>query len=58
MEVPAAKMILVILDNDATHIHPSPQKWLARNLRCAFHFVSTLCSWLNAIVGFFAKPTK
>ena len=31
--------------------------WLARHPRWTFHFTPTSASWLNAVEGFFAKPT-
>jgi transposase len=57
-EVPAGKMILVILDNCAAHKHPGVLQWLPRHERFVFHFTPTSCSWLNAIEGFFATLTK
>ena len=57
-EVPAGKVIHIILDNYATHKHPKVRKWLARHPRWTFHFVPTSCSWLNAVEGFFAKLTR
>jgi hypothetical protein len=57
-EVPAGKMIHVIVDNYATHKHPKVKAPLARHRRFVFHFAPTSCSWLNAVEGFFAKLTK
>lgn len=57
-EVPAGKLIHVILDNYAAHKHPNVRKWLARHPRWIFHFTPTSCSWLNAVEGFFAKLTR
>jgi len=57
-EVPAGKMVHVILDNYATHKHPKVRDWLARHPRFVFHFTPTSCSWLNAVETFFAKLTK
>ena len=54
-EVPAGKVVHVILDNYATHKHPKVRDWLARHPRFVFHFT---CSWLNAVETFFAKLTK
>ena len=31
---------------------------MVRHPRWTFHFVPTSCSWLNAVGGFFAKPTR
>ena len=57
-EVPAGKIIHVIVDNYATHKHPKVEAWLARHPRFVFHFTPTSCSWLNAVEGFFAKLTR
>jgi transposase len=57
-QVPAGKLIHVILDNYAAHKHPNVRKWLARHPRWTFHFTPTSCSWLNAVEGFFAKLTR
>ena len=57
-EVPAGKMVHVILDNYATHKHPKVREWLTRHPRFVFHFTPTSCSWLNAIETFFAKLTR
>ena len=56
-EVPAGKLVHVILDNYAVHKHPKVRNWLDRHERFTFHFVPTSCSWLNAVEGFFAKLT-
>jgi transposase len=57
-EVPAGKLVHVILDNYAAHKHPKVRCWLDRHERFTFHFVPTSCSWLNAVEGFFAKLSK
>jgi transposase len=57
-EVPAGKLVHVILDNYAAHKHPKVRKWLARHPRFTFHFTPTSASWINAVEGFFAKLTK
>ena len=57
-EVPAGKLIHVILDNYAAHKHPKVIEWLGRHPRFTFHFTPTSASWLNAVEGFFAKLTK
>src|ERR1700712_3323309 len=57
-EVPAGKLIHVILDNYAAHKHPKVIEWLGRHPRLTFHFTPTSASWLNAVEGFFAKLTK
>ena len=57
-DVPAGKLIHVVLDNYATHKHPKVQAWLARHERWTFHYTPTSASWLNAVEGFFAKLTS
>lgn len=57
-EVPAGKIVHVILDNYAAHKHPKVRAWLNRHHRFVFHFTPTSCSWLNAVEGFFAKLTR
>ena len=57
-EVPAGKLVHVILDNYAAHKHPRVRQWLDRHERFVFHFTPTSCSWLNAVEGFFAKLAK
>jgi transposase len=57
-EVPAGKLVHVILDNYAAHKHPKVIEWLGRHPRFTFHFTPTSASWLNAVEGFFAKLTK
>ena len=57
-EVPAGKIVHVILDNYAAHKHPRVRKWLDRHERFVFHFTPTSCSWLNAVEGYFAKLTR
>jgi len=57
-EVPAGKLVHVILDNYATHKHPKVVQWLSRHPRFTFHFTPTSASWINAVGEFFAKLTK
>jgi len=57
-EVPAGKVIHVILDNYGTHKHPKTRAWLARRPRWTFHFTPTSASWLNAVEGFFSILTR
>ena len=56
--MPARKLVHLILDNYAAHKHPKVIAWLGRHPRFIFHFTPTLCSWLNAVEGFFASLTK
>jgi transposase len=56
--VPAGRVIHVILDNYGTHKHSNVMRWLNRHPRFTFHFTPTSCSWINAVEGFFATLTK
>ena len=56
-DIPAGRLIDVILDNYASHKHPKVRAWLARHPRWTFHFTPTSASWLNAVEGFFARLT-
>jgi transposase len=57
-QVPAGKVIHVILDNYATHKHPKVLAWLKRHPRWTFHFTPTSSSWLNAVENFFSVLTR
>ena len=57
-EVPAGKLVHVILDNYASHKHPKVRAWLDRHPRFVFHYTPKSASWLNAVEGFFAKLTR
>jgi transposase len=57
-DIPAGKVLHVILDNYAAHKHAKVRAWLKRHPRWTFHFTPTSCSWLNAVEGFFAKLTR
>lgn len=57
-DIPAGKVVHVILDNYAAHKHAKVRAWLERHPRWTFHFTPTSSSWLNAVEGFFAKLTR
>jgi transposase len=57
-EIPAGKIIHVVLDNYGSHKHPKVRAWLDRHPRFTFHYTPKSASWLNAVEGFFAKLTK
>jgi transposase len=57
-EVPAGKLIHVILDNYAARKHLKVRAWLARHPRWTFHFTPTSGSWLNAVESFFSTLTR
>jgi transposase len=56
--VPAELEIHFILDNYATHKHPTVRRWLARHPRVHFHFTPTSASWLNLVERLFAELTE
>jgi transposase len=56
-ETPKGLDLHVILDNYATHKHPSVRRWLARNPRVHFHFIPTSSSWLNLVERWFRDLT-
>jgi transposase len=57
-EIPAGKIIHVVLDNYATHKHHKVRAWLARHPRFIFHFTPKSCSWLNAVETLFSRLTR
>jgi transposase len=57
-DIPAGKIVHVILDNYGSHKHPKVRAWLGRHPRWTFHFTPTSASWRNAVEGFFAKLTR
>ena len=57
-EIPAGKIVHVILDNYGSHKHPRVRVWLDRHPRFVFHYTPTSASWLNAVEGFFAKLSR
>ena len=56
-EVPRGLQIHMVLDNYATHSHPSVTVWLARHPRFHLHFTPTSASWLNMVEIFFGQLT-
>ena len=57
-DIPAGKVVHVILDNYSAHKHERVRFGLARHPRWTFHFTPTSSSWLNAVEGFFAKLSR
>jgi len=55
---PPGKQLHLIVDNYATHKHPSVQKWLTRHPRFQIHFTPTSSSWLNMVERFFRDLTQ
>ena len=56
-ETPKDKMLHLIVDNYATHKHPTVQEWLAKHPRFNMHFTPTSASWLNMVERFFRDIT-
>src|ERR1700736_386521 len=56
-EVPAGKVVHVVLDNYAAHKHAKVKAWLKRHPRFHMHFTPTSASWLNQVERFFGRIT-
>jgi transposase len=48
----------LVLDNLATHKHPTVKAWFKAHPRYHLHFTPTSCSWLNQIERWFAEITS
>ena len=48
----------VVVDNYATHKHPTVKAWLAKHRRVTLHFTPTSGSWLNMVEIFFGIITR
>ena len=48
-DIPAGKVVHVILDNYATHKHEKVRAWLDRHPRWTLHFTPTSSSWLVSL---------
>jgi transposase len=48
----------IVVDNYATHKHPTVNAWLARNPRITMHFTPTSGSWMNMVEIFFGIITR
>jgi hypothetical protein len=57
-QVPAGKIVHAIVDNYATHKHPTVRAWLVRHPRWVFPSTPTSASWLNAVEGFISTLTR
>ena len=54
---PADLDLHLVVDNYATHKHPTVKAWLAEHPRFHMHFTPTSSSWLNLVERFFAEIT-
>jgi transposase len=52
-DVPKDLDVHLILDNYATHKHPTVLAWVAKHPRFHLHFTPTSASWLNLVERFF-----
>jgi len=57
-ETPREFELHLIMDNYATHKHPSVKRWLRRNPRFQLHFTPTSSSWLNLVERWFRDLTQ
>jgi len=48
----------VVVDNYATHKHPTVKAWLAKHPRITMHFTPTSASWMNMVEIFFGIITR
>src|SRR5215217_1681605 len=55
---PADLDLHLVVDNYATHKHPTVKAWLAEHPRFHLHFTPTSSSWLNLVERFFAEITR
>jgi transposase len=56
-QTPPALDLHLIVDNYATHKHPTFQRWLGRHPRFHMHFIPTSSSWLNLVERWFREIT-
>lgn len=57
-QMPARLDVHLILDNYATHKHPTVRAWLAKRPRYHVHFTPTYSSWLNQVEIWFGLITR
>jgi len=58
VNVPAKLDIHLVVDNYATHKHPSVKRWLVRHPRYHVHYTPTYASWLNQVEIWFNLITQ
>jgi transposase len=57
-EVPKELEVHVIVDNYATHSHPTIKRWLGSHKRFHMHFTPTYSCWLNLVERWFSLLTE
>ena len=55
---PSGLDLHLIVDNYATHKHPSVTAWIEEHPRFHLHFIPTSSSWLNLVERWFAEITR
>ena len=58
VSVPSDLSIHLVVDNYATHKHPSVKRWLAAHPRYQVHYTPTYASWLNQVEIWFNIITQ
>ena len=58
VNVPRSLEIHLVVDNYATHKHPSVKRWLATHPRYHIHYTPTSASWLNQVEIWFNIITQ
>lgn len=57
-DTPPELTLHLIVDNYATHKHPTVKRWLAKHPRIHQHFTPTSSSWMNLVERFFRDLTE
>ena len=57
-QTPPGLDLHLVIDNYATHKHPSVKAWLEKHPRFHLHFTPTSSSWLNLVERWFAEITR
>jgi transposase len=57
-QTPRGLDLHLIVDNYATHKHPSVTDWIEKHPRFHLHFIPTSSSWLNLVERWFAEITR
>jgi transposase len=57
-QTPPGLDLHLIVDNYATHKHPSVTAWIEKHPRFHLHFIPTSSSWLNLVERWFAEITR
>lgn len=52
------RQLHLVVDNYATHKHPTVKNWLKRHPRFHLHFTPTSSSWLNLVERWFGEITR